>query len=770
MSRAVEFSAASARPGNLARNTVLNDATPMDVTKAFLDPARLSPMLAGASRLDGNRLVVRSATQDVEVQAPRDLLATVFELCDGTRTVSEVLAQLPSKFDAAEFGQFIEFLHAQGALIDANLAATHAARYAFQGSPFGLAAPSAVTNQICRRFLWNKPGAAGKLPAETRRVSGAPLRHYFAERVSTYTFSEKAIPERSLLALLWSIAGVVRVKHERVGYVTPQRTIASAGGMQLVQVYVALQKPVGSYKAGVYRVRYPDEQVVTLEFLGGGQELMPRAFGKPWELTYATGAIFLAADPQVAAMRYRNRALQYLFMEAGAALHNGGLSAPELGLGYATIGGYYETVVAKMCQLDGELILGSAIFGAKPTPAQVKLIDRSPDLDFAWVDSDAARFSMPFHLARAKVVTADDDRPHTWGRDTDPWLAFRKAAAEAIEREGFREPRGLTSGSLATLKNAIHPAQFVAYSDRQYADPHFPYRRFDPEAPQLWAVGTDLLSGRPVRVLAELVFSRSSLASHGHLQERPFSQVTSSGCAASTSVDDATRRALLEVIERDAFMRHWLAQTSGSVVAPSRFKPDIRVRIEALEQTGCRIVVQKLDSPWAQVCLVAAQHEAQHFTTMGTSAHADFDVALAGALDETEARVYAWIHGHKPEVGSPEDVGTTEHHFELYGLKRYFRRADRVLFPKNPKPAARLASSGPGSTRHLVARFAAKGIYPVIVDITPELCFVDQGRTRLSVVKALVPSLLPISFGYQREPLGMVPRIHPGSKFPHPFP
>jgi len=767
---AVDFSPASSRPASLALNTVLNDAAPVDVTQAFMDPARLSPMMAGASRLDGDRLIVRSAMQDVEVQAPRDLLATVFELCDGTRTVSEILAQLPPKFDPAEFGQFIEFLHAQGALIDANLVASHAARYAFQGSPFGLAASPAITNQICRRFLWNKPGAAKKLPAGTRRVSGAPLRHYFAERVSTYTFSEKAVSERSLLALLWSLAGVVRIKHERVGYVTPKRTIASAGGMQLVQVYVALQKQVGAYEAGIYRVRYPDEQAVALEFLGSGHELMPRAFGKPWEVTYATGAIFLAADTQVAAMRYRNRALQYLFMEAGAALHNGGLSAPSLGLGFATIGGYYETTVAKICRLDGELILGSAIFGAKPTPAQVKQIDRSPDLDFAWVDSDAARFAMPFHLARAKVVTADDDRPHTWGRDTDPWLAFRKAAAEAIEREGFREPRRLTSGSLASLKNAVDPVQFVKYSDRQYADPEFPYQRFDLQATHLWTAGTDLLTGRAVRVLAELVFPRSSLASHGPMPARPFTQVTSSGCAASTSIDDATRRALLEVIERDAFMRHWLAQAGGSVVAPSRFKADIRSRIEALEQTGCRIVVQKLDSPWAHVCLVAAQHVGQHFTTMGTSAHADFSVALAGALDETEARVYAWIHGHKPEVGTPEEVGTTEHHFELYGLQRYFRRADRVLFPENPATGARLTTLKAGSTRQLVERFAAKGIHPVIVDITPELCFVDQGRTRLSVVKALVPGLLPISFGNQREPLGMVPRVHPGSKFPHPFP
>jgi len=64
---------------------------------------------------------------------------------------------------------------------------------------------------------------------------------------------------------------------------------------------------------------------------------------------------------------------------------------------------------------------------------------------------------------------------------------------------------------------------------------------------------------------------------------------------------------------------------------------------------------------------------------------------------------------------------------------------------------------------------SAQGLRPVAVDITPRQSLVDQGRTRLTVVKVLVPGLLPVSFGHQQEPLGIVARSHPGSKFPHPF-
>ncbi len=763
------------RPPRIAplpqRNAVLNDRPPRALLAARADPARLCPVVAGPAVLDGGLLTVRTAQRDVEIRAPAALLRRVLSTFDGARTVEEGLATLKAGPLREELQSFVAFLLEQGALIDANLLTAEAARYAFQGSPFGLAAPSKLTNQICRRFLWNAEGA--KQAAPDRRVSGvrSPLDRFFEQRVSTYTFADASISAARLLSLLWSVGGVVRAKHDRVGWVTPKRTLASAGGMHLVEVYVALQRRVGRHSVGVYRVRYPAQRCVALEPVSTAQGLLPRAFGNPWELRYAVGAVFLAADVSVAALRYRNRALQYLFMEAGAALHNGGLVAPALKLGYATIGGYYETVIQDLCRLDGQLVLGSAIFGAAPSADEVKSIARAPELDFAWVDSAAARYAMPFHLGRARVKTDDDSRPFAWGRATDPWVALRKASAEAIEREGFREPKAITRGTLAGVRGAIDPRQFVRYSAPQLRAKSFPYRPFDPAATYLWSRGHDLASSRAVHVLADLVYSRASLIEQRHVPGQPFTQVTSSGCAAGASFDDALLRALLEVIERDAFMRHWLMQVPGEPLALRALSADLRQRLNALAALGCRVCVQRLDSRWAHVALVAAQHDGQHFTTMGTAAHADLLSAVHAALDELEARVYAWIHGHAPTINDPRRVETTEHHFELYGRKRYFRRADAVLFPSAPgtrRLAARPASCS--TAQELVGRFVDTGLRPIAVDITPRLHRVDQGRTALTVVKALVPSLLPMSFGFMREPRGMVPRVHPASRFPHPFP
>jgi len=148
-----------------------------------------------------------------------------------------------------------------------------------------------------------------------------------------------------------------------------------------------------------------------------------------------------------------------------------------------------------------------------------------------------------------------------------------------------------------------------------------------------------------------------------------------------------------------------------------------------------------------------------------------FTLATEGALDETESRVYAWLHGHVPTLSLPEQVSTTEHHFELYGLKRYYRRADRVLFPAQPSfTTAWPRTMGVKGLKDMTRKLVRSGLEPITVDITPDKHCVDQGRTPLSVAKVLVPGLLPISFGFQKEPLGMVDKAHPGSSFPHPFP
>jgi ribosomal protein S12 methylthiotransferase accessory factor len=775
----------------------LKEDIPAEVLASFADRSRISPMLAGQALIDGDNLTVRTATQTIKVQAPKHLFKQVFEWCDGTRTL-DLLERDYAKANPkhlTEFLSFVDFLLTEGALIDANFAVIEASKLGHQTSPVGTVADKALTNTIARRFLENPSDSKTKSQRTKTQMVNLPktgLGELFGKRLSTRTFNDRSVSTTQLHELLWATAGVVDTQHPRDPAI-PRRTLGSGGAMHLLRVYVVLKRAVGNYAAGVYRVHYPRAQSVSLEPITPAHDLIWRAFITPADLSFATGAIFLIAQPHVGAIRYRTRAMQYLWMEAGAALQNASLTAAHLNVGHAIIGGYTEEVVLNLLQQNDSqgatsnelpsMVFGASIFGAMPTDKQLQLADTKFKMKFQWVNEASDIYPMQSHLARTQLVVNGEERPLTWGRGASAWLAMRKAEAEAIEREGFYAPQRIVQGAMHELDQGawsklIHPERFCKYSPAQYQRKDFRYQPFDPLHNYAWAQGTNLLTQKPALALAELVFATKALKGLGYPVNRPFALMTSSGCAAGLTREDAVYRGLLEVIERDAFMRHWLAQNGGEIINPQTYPVSIQQAIQAVERTGAQVVVQRLPSQWAEVALVSVKHSGKHFTTMATSAALTFEKAVLGALDEIETRVFGFIHEPSIEIPKPTDVIGAEDHYRLYADKRFYNKADRVLF-SNDKPLSKARSaalfqlSEPTQSEQLailLARFKTQGIAPVAVTMTPAHNTVDQGRTKLEVVKVLVPDCIPLYFGYGYEPLGMVGEYDSAALFPHPFP
>jgi ribosomal protein S12 methylthiotransferase accessory factor len=768
-------------------NPELFEGIPATVLASFNDPARISPMLAGQALIEGDNLTVRTATQTIKVQAPKRLLKQVFEWCDGTRSL-EVLARHYAKANTknvVEFLSFVDFLLTEGALIDANFALIEASKLAHQTSPIGTVAAKALTNAIARRFLEAPTKNQANKPIVN--VSHAGLAPVFEGRLSTRTFDDCAIDLDALHELLWATAGIVDSPHPRDNAIA-RRTLGSGGAMHLLEVYVVLKRVVGNYAQGVYKVRYPAARAVSLEQIGSEVDLLLRAFIKPDDLSFATGAIFLVAQPHIGTIRYRTRAMQYLWMEAGAALQNASLTAAHLDIGHAVIGGYTEEMVLMLLQQNDpqgatanhlpSMVFGASIFGAMPTDTQLQLADTKFKMQFQWVNEASDIYPMQSHLARTQLVVDGEKRPLTWGRGASAWLAMRKAEAEAIEREGFYAPQRIVLGAMHELDHAIHPEAFCKYSPEQYQRKGFRYLPFDEQHSYAWTQGVNLLTQAPALVLAELAFATKALKGLGYPVNRPFALMTSSGCAAGLTKEDATLRGLLEVIERDAFMRHWLTQKGGQIVNPKTYPASIQQATQAVERTGATVVVQRLPSQWAEVALVSVKHPTKHFTTMATSAALTFEKAVLGALDEIETRVFGFIHEPNIEIPKPREVVGAEDHYRLYADKRYFNKADRVLFP-NSKPLSKAQSAAlfqssesaqPEQLAILLVRFKKQGIAPIAVTMTPAHNTVDQGRTQLEVIKVLVPNCIPLYFGYGYEPLGMASEYDSAALFPHPFP
>lgn len=741
------------------------DATIWSAVAASLeDKDRLCPVLAGVGWLQGDRLQLQLADGDLNVVAPSRLLQRVLKSCNGQSSFNDIVAQ--AKPEAREeLASFLDFLLVRGALVDAINLAEKLAGFGFQTSPIGQSAPEDLTDRLRTR----NSAAFSAPPPSGARIGATPLDEFFAARRSASTFDDAAISVDVLHAWLWTAAGVVADSHPQAGAGQQHRTLASAGGLYLLRFFVVLIRSVGPYPPGVYAVDYGAARHIALAPVSSDVQLLYRCFFKPWQLTFACGAVFVMGDVRTAALRYRNRALPYLLLEAGAALQNLALSGAAMGLGSATIGGYCEEHVAELCQVNQQMVLGSAIFGARATPEQRQAVALTQPIDFVWGNTRADERRLPFHVARARVKGKTDSQFNTFGKDRDPRLAYIKAHAETIERQAAREPKGVIVGRIGDVPNPLNPVSLVAYSESQYASAGFPFGKFDPTSLHRWISGIDLLSGQEVSVPADLVYLRKYMAERWPVPGKPFSEMNSSGCAAGDSREFALQAALLELIERDAFMQHWLVQRPGRTVPLEFLLEDVRERIKELRDLGCTVVVQKLDSVAAHAVLVSATHPGRYFTCVAAAARFDLNDAVAAGLDELQTSVYTRFTGMDYVAPKPEEVTTPEDHTMLYAQRRYFERAHRLLTPVHAINDTDSTQTEP-RLEALLGTFAQKGLRPCFVDITPERHFLDQGRVPISVVRAFVPTLIPISFGYGREPRAMVAKVHRCSFFPHPFP
>lgn len=375
----------------------------------------------------------------------------------------------------------------------------------------------------------------------------------------------------------------------------------------------------------------------------------------------------------------------------------------------------------------------------------------------------------PFHLVSARIEWPEGGTSEGWGRDDEQALAQRKAMAEAVERHAYtRLPHGTRLARIDELASCIDPRDLVRYEDDQYRLPGFACARHAPGEQRWWVPALPADGGTPTHVLADFVCTPEAFDP----AYRPLltTHATSSGCASGTTLDDAIARATLELVERDAFMRHWFAQVPGEVVIPASLPAWCARRLDALRATGCMVGVQCLTLGFHPTFLVWTQHERLQFTCVAAASGLDAEAALRSALNEMETIVVVRLYGDPAPAVQPERVRWPTDHGALYAMPEYFRRADAVL--RTPSGRVRFADVQLECARDASDLYARLGRYghPVHwVDLSlTEARNVLDGRP-LHSVRALAPGLVPMAFGSLRQPFGMVAHVAPGGRFLHPF-
>ncbi len=364
--------------------------------------------------------------------------------------------------------------------------------------------------------------------------------------------------------------------------------------------------------------------------------------------------------------------------------------------------------------------------------------------------------------ARLPAVWCESAYPHALvGGGSGLSLREARAAAigEAVERYSASDV-DLDACVVATARElgsqAVDPTRFALFSDSQYATPGFPYVRFDRDMRISWVAGVSLPDRAPAWLPAQLVH----LA--GHENEPRICRTTSSGLACHATEEEATLRALLELLERDAFMITWRARISWPLL--DSFEAPF------LEPTGLRWSAVDLSELW-DVPTVAAVVRGGGTLGVGAAAALTVDRAVAKALDEA-ARVRTWaraLRARGEKAPAAEEIEELADHIRYYADPRNATKVD-FLDGSPRRRSIETVTAVEGGIDALCERLERRHVTAYAVDATSS----DVREAGLSVMRVIAPELCALDVEHTAPLLGGTRLAeYAGGDLnpdPHPFP
>jgi ribosomal protein S12 methylthiotransferase accessory factor len=437
-------------------------------------------------------------------------------------------------------------------------------------------------------------------------------------------------------------------------------------------------------------------------------------------------------------------------------------------------------VCCQVCGGAGTIATRSSARGSRlPLPSEPTLAALSRRLG-GWLDlrtgpistlalgsSDGGAPTLPICAVALLAPYRDDLHPPTlpasgFGKGLSAIEAAVGAVGEAVERYSATlfDPERLARAPFAALPGeALDPRRLCLYCPAQYRRSGFPFARFAPARPLDWIAGRWLDTGLPVWVPAQMAYLALPVAPTERL-----CQMTSNGLAAGADVADAAGRALLELIERDAFLLHWLARRPGRrLVLDDSLDTGAAEVLRDLAARGARTEAYLLDAGLAIPTVVSlGLGDGQRWpgVTLGLGTDPDPRLAARKAiLEHGQTGPYlhrVMAHRERPIPARPQEVRQPLDHALFYAPAERaasfdFLRAGTV----SPVPLAALPAPAAPPLAACAAPLAAAGIRAVLVDVTSR----DVAHSPFRVVRALATHLQPVHFGHGLERLAN-PRLH----------
>lgn len=340
------------------------------------------------------------------------------------------------------------------------------------------------------------------------------------------------------------------------------------------------------------------------------------------------------------------------------------------------------------------------------------------------------------------------------------------ALLEGLERYAGQYPRAKrvdVFDSYVNLKEHALDPSGCGYHPDFYAGHGLYYAPFDPQEPLRWVWGYSLRDREPRLVPEQLVYYLDR-----RTDQRKFVQECSNGCASGSCAEEALLHAMLELIERDAFLLAWYGSSRLAEIDPATCRDErVHIMLDRVNLLGydVRLFDTRADLPVPVVTAVAVRRDGGlGRLCFAAGASLDPDDAVRAALCETASYVPGFderVADKEPElramVADYTRVTELSHHALLYGLPEMARHA-AFLFDDPPMRSMQELYADWLAIRPdtLDLREDVEYLVQLIAGLGGDVVAVDQTCPEQEVVgvrtmAVVAPALVPIDFGWQRQ-------------------
>ena len=358
------------------------------------------------------------------------------------------------------------------------------------------------------------------------------------------------------------------------------------------------------------------------------------------------------------------------------------------------------------------------------------------------------------------VTALADPAWDSFGRDTvfcggnalSTEVAQAAALGEAVERSSTCQ---VSYGDLLVARHcdiageALDPLAWDLFDPRARAAPDFPYSAPSRQVELSWVWGFSLTQGRSVRVPASRTFSPFRAVTPGDFFDAPII----SGYSTHATIEEAIYSALMEVIERDAFMIAWANQLRAPRLAiDPATRGEVGEYLAAFAARGIevRCVLVDLDLGAHAVIAIAHSHQAgDPSSVVAAAADMDAEAACRKALKELSANRLSVRHemvsaGDTLPLPDPQLVIDERTHGLLYARPDMASYLDIWWDSENcvPLPPASQQAGITSQLRNCIEVLVRAELEVTVVDLTAPA----MESLGLRTVKVLVPGAYPMNF------------------------